>query len=248
VRVIAETTPLLAVQDLLVRRGGAAVLTLPHLTLAPGERLAVVGPNGAGKSTLLEVLALLRPPTQGQVWFAGQPVPRHPGELVQLRRRLGVVFQRPLLLSGTLRENVALGLRLRGQSAATAHSAAAAWLDRLGIAHLAGRRAAQVSVGEAQRASLARALAGAPEVLLLDEPFAALDSLARAALLDTLDVVLAEAGCAMVLITHDWREVRRLAEQVVVLFDGRVAQAGAVAAVEARPATPQVAALLAAAQ
>jgi tungstate transport system ATP-binding protein len=243
-----EATPLLAVYDLLVRRGGATVLTVPHLALARGERLAVVGPNGAGKSTLLEVLALLRLPTRGRVVFAGQPVRGQPGELVRLRRRMGVVFQRPLLLSGTLGENVALGLRLRGQPPAMAHATAAAWLERLGIAHLAGRTARQVSVGEAQRASLARALAGAPEVLLLDEPFAALDSLARAALLATLDASVAAAGCAVVLVTHDWREVRRLAGRVVVLFDGQVVQTGPVAAVEAHPATPQVAALLAAAR
>jgi ABC-type sulfate/molybdate transport systems ATPase subunit len=95
---------------------------------------------------------------------------------------------------------------------------------------------------------VARALAGEPDVLLLDEPFAALDSLARSALMDTLDASLREAGCAMVLVTHDWREVRRLAERVVVLFDGRIAQAGGVHEVEQYPANSQVAALLAAAR
>jgi ABC-type sulfate/molybdate transport systems ATPase subunit len=116
------------------------------------------------------------------------------------------------------------------------------------VGHLAGRAARAVSVGEAQRASLARALAGDPEVLLLDEPFAALDSLARAALLDTLATSLHDAPCAVVLVTHDWREVRRLAEQVIVLFGGQVAQMGPVPVVEQHPATPQIAALLAAAQ
>ncbi len=241
---IAEAAPLLAVQDLRVRRGGATVLTVPHLAVDRGERLAVVGPNGAGKSTLLEVLALLRPPTQGQVWFAGQPVRGQAGELVRLRRRMGVVFQRPLLLRGTLRENVALGLRLRGHPPDRAARTAETWLARLGVSHLASRDAQAVSVGEAQRASLARALASAPEVLLLDEPFAALDSLARAALLDTLGGVLQETACAVVLVTHDWREVRRLAARVVVLFDGTVGQIGSVAGVEAHPATAQIAALL----
>ncbi len=243
-----EGAAILAVQGLRVRRGRREVLAVPALTLAPGERLAVVGPNGAGKSTLLEVLALLRRPTSGQVWVAGEPVRWQAAELVRLRRRMGVVFQRPLLLSGTLQDNVALGLRLRGQSRATAQAAAAVWLARLGVGHLADRAAGAVSVGEAQRASLARALAGAPDVLLLDEPFAALDSLARAALLVALEVSLREAACAVVLVTHDWREVRRLAERVVVVFDGAVVQIGSVAAIEEQPATPQVAALLAAAQ
>jgi tungstate transport system ATP-binding protein len=243
-----EAGAILAVRELRVQRGRQEVLYVPSLSIAPGERLAVVGPNGAGKSTLLEVLALLRPPTSGQVWVAGQPVRRHAGELVRLRRRLGVVFQRPLLLRGTLRENVALGLRLRGQPPAPARATADAWLTRLGVGHLAGRDARAVSVGEAQRASLARALVAAPDALLLDEPFAALDSLARAALLDTLEEVLRDTACAVVLVTHDWREVRRLAERVVVLFGGTVVQTGSVATVEARPATPNIAALLSAAQ
>lgn len=243
-----EGAAILAVQGLRVRRGRQEVLAVPALTLAPGERLAVVGPNGAGKSTLLEVLALLRRPTSGRVWVAGQPVRWQAAELVRLRRRMGVVFQRPLLLAGTLRENVALGLRLRGQPPATAQATAEAWLARLGVGHLADRAAGAVSVGEAQRASLARALAGAPEVLLLDEPFAALDSLARAALLAALEGALREAACAVVLVTHDWREVRRLAERVVVLFSGQVVQVGFVNEVEQHPATWEVAALLAAAR
>ncbi len=242
-----EAAAILAVRELRVRRGGQEVLDVPALTIAPAERLAVVGPNGAGKSTLLEVLALLRPPTSGQVWFAGQPVHGEPVELVRLRRRMGVVFQRPLLLSGTLRENVALGLRLRGHSRTAAQATAGAWLARLGVEHLGDRVGRAVSVGEAQRASVARALACAPDVLLLDEPFTALDSLARAALQATLEGVLREATCAVVLVTHDWREVRQLAERVVVLFGGQVVQVGAVHEIEQHPATPQVAALLAAA-
>jgi len=223
------------------------VLTVPHLTLSRTERLAIVGPNGAGKSTLLEVLALLRPPTGGQVRFGGQPVHWRRRELVRLRRHLAVVFQRPLLLQGTLLDNVALGLRLRGRSSRDAREVAQAWLTRLGIGALAQRAAGAVSVGEAQRASLARALALRPEVLLLDEPGAALDSLGRHALLATLDEVLRAQPCAVVLVTHDWREVRRLAERVVVLFAGQVVQMGPVATVEQHPATADVAALLAAA-
>ena len=223
---MSEAAPLLEVRELRVRRGRRTVLTLPHLALNPGERLAVIGPNGAGKSTLLEVLALLRPPTQGAVYFQGQPVGGHAAELVRLRRQMAVVFQRPLLLRGTLLENVALGLRLRGQPAAQAAAVAQDWLARLGVAHLAARPAGQVSVGEAQRASLARALATAPAVLLLDEPFAALDSLARHALLGTLDEVLTAAACAVVLVTHDWREVRRLAQRVGVLLGGHLCNWG----------------------
>lgn len=244
---MSEPAPILEVRDLQVRRGRREVLAVPHLAVHAGERLALVGPNGAGKSTLLEVLALLRPPTGGTVQMRGQPVRWQPGELVRLRRELAVVFQRPLLLHGTLLDNVALGLRLRGVAQAAATAQAGHWLAQLGIAHLAGQQAGRVSVGEAQRASLARALAPRPAVLLLDEPFTALDSLARHSLLATLDGVLRDQGCGVVLVTHDWREVRRLAERVAVLFGGQLVQLGPVAEVERQPASAQVAALLAAA-
>jgi tungstate transport system ATP-binding protein len=238
--------PLIEVRDLRVRRAAREILYVPCLALQPGDRLAVIGPNGAGKSTLLEALALLRRPTAGEIRFAGAPVRWRPAELVRLRRRMAVVFPRPLLLAGTLQDNVALGLRLRGVRPAEADAEALRWLDRLGVAHLADRAESAVSVGEAQRASIARALALAPEVLLLDEPFAALDSLARQALLNDLSGLLGDTRCAVALVTHDWREVRRLARRVVALFDGQVAQQGAVAEVERAPATARVAALIAA--
>ena len=240
------TEPLIALDGVQVRRGRRQVLAVPRLAIAPGARLAVVGPNGAGKSTLLEVLALLRRPDAGTVTLGGRRVAWEPGELVRLRRDLAVVFQRPLLLQGTLLDNVALGLRLRGVARPAARAAAQEALTRLGVGHLAGRRGAAVSAGEAQRASVARALVLAPRVLLLDEPFAALDSLARRRLLDDFESLLRDQACAVVLVTHDWREVRRLAEDVLVLFAGEVVQAGPRAAVEAAPATPGVAALIAA--
>jgi tungstate transport system ATP-binding protein len=239
--------PLLEACDLQLVRGRRTVLQVPHLALAAGARLALVGPNGAGKSTLLETLALLHRPAKGVVRVAGAPVRWEPGELVRLRRRMAVVFQRPLLLRGSLLDNAALGLRLRGVPVAAARAAVRPWLEQLGIAHLADRPAGRVSVGEAQRASLARALALDPDVLLLDEPFAALDSLARRQLMLDLAALLAERPCAVVLVTHDWREVRHLAERVAVLFGGQVAQVGRVADVEARPAGEAVAALIAAA-
>src|SRR5689334_19416786 len=239
--------PLLEAGDLQLARGRRMVLQVPHLALAAGERLALVGPNGAGKSTLLETLALLHRPAEGVVRVGGAPVRWEPGELVRLRRRMAVVFQRPLLLRGSLLDNAALGLRLRGVPVGAARAAVCPWLERLGIAHLADRPAGRVSVGEAQRASLARALAFDPEVLLLDEPFAALDSLARRQLMLDLAAVLEERCCSVVLVTHDWREVRHLAERVAVLFDGQVAQMGRVAEVEGHPANAMVAALIAAA-
>ena len=142
-----------------VRFGKVRALFLPALEIARGERLGIRGRNGSGKSTLLRILAGLLRPTSGRV--EGLPPPG----------RAVLVHQRPHLLRGTARENVAYALRLHGRPKAEA----GAWLERLGAAHLAEQEAGTLSGGERRRIALARALATHPELLLLDEPFAALD-------------------------------------------------------------------------
>jgi tungstate transport system ATP-binding protein len=213
-----------------VRRDGRAVLAIPALDLWPREVLAVVGPNGAGKSTLLQVMALLVAPDAGTVQFAGTPVDarRNP---VPVRRRLAVVFQEPLLFDTSVADNVASGLRLRGVPRAEARERGAAWLARLGIAHLAQRPARTLSGGEARRTSLARALVLEPELLLLDEPFGALDYASRQALLAELPALLAAAHTTTVLVTHDPTEAQALATRALALRAGRPIAEGPVPAV-----------------
>jgi tungstate transport system ATP-binding protein len=214
--------PLLEVHDLVIVRGTRPVLSIEHLVVEEGETLGVVGPNGAGKSTLLLALARLIRPERGTLVFRGAPV-TGPGELA-FRRRIGFVMPDPLLLDTTVFANVASGLRFRGVPPAEIRERVGRWLERLRIDHLATRPALQVSSGEAQRTSLARALVVEPDLLLLDEPFASVDVLSRATLLDDLEALLDTTGVTCVVVTHDLDEAVRLGDRMAVLLDGRIAQ------------------------
>lgn len=225
-------TAVLEARDLVVKKSGRRILSVERLAVDQGEVLAIVGPNGAGKSTLLTMLACLEPPTQGALLFHGRPVTRK--NALAVRRRLAVVFQEPLLLDTTVLENAAVGLRLRGRGR-EAEKKAREWLDRFGVGHLANQSAFTLSGGEAQRVSLARAFALEPEVLLLDEPFASVDVISRASLLEEFRGVLAATGTTAVLVTHDFREVDALATRVVVLAAGELQAEGTPAAIAAHP-------------
>lgn len=212
----------LEVRDLAVRYGDVAVVQVSSLLVREREILAVMGPNGAGKSTLLRVLGFLEAPTGGQVIFQGEAVRFRPRDLLPLNRRTAVVFQEPLLLDTTVFENVALGLKLRGAKQRV--DRVPQWLARFGISHLRDRRARSLSGGEAQRTSLARAFVLDPELLLLDEPFSALDPPTRDALLTDLKTILAETRTTTVFVTHDRNEALALGDRVAVMVGGRVAQ------------------------
>jgi tungstate transport system ATP-binding protein len=225
-------TAVLEARDIVIKKGGRRILSIAHLAVEPGEVLAIIGPNGAGKSTLLTVLACLDLPTSGAVFFHGRRVTR--ANALSVRRRLAVVFQEPLLLDTTVLENAAIGLKLRGRRR-EAEAKARAWLARFGVGHLAAQQALTLSGGEAQRVSLARAFALEPEVLLLDEPFASVDVIARAGLIQEFKSVLSSTGTTAVLVTHDFREVSALATRVAVLFDGAVQAEGPPEAIAAHP-------------
>ena len=224
-----------------VVRDGRVVLDIPQLDVPKGRTTALIGPNGAGKSTLLRMLQLLIRPERGELFLDGMPMQRNP---VATRRRMATAFQEPLLLSMSVRANVELGLRLRRVARAPRRARAQHWLDRFGVGHLANRHAHDVSGGEAQRVSLARAFALDPEVLLLDEPFAALDAPTRSDLIEDFASVLAESRPTTVLVTHDRDEARRLGDGIVVLIDGRLRQRGSPAEVFGAPADAEVAAFV----
>ena len=215
------------------------------LEVADGEVLAVLGPNGAGKSTLLRVLAGLLPPDDGTVVVDGVTWDGDGVHLPAHRRSLGMVFQDALLFPHlTVADNVGFGLRTRGSSRAEARAAAAAWLDRVGLAGLGPRRPTALSGGQAQRAALARALVGDPALLLLDEPLSALDARTRLAVRAELRRHLAEFGGSAVLVTHDPVDALALAGRVAVVEDGRVVQAGTPDEIARRPRTDYVARLV----
>ncbi len=231
----------LRVRGLRHRRGGREVLAVDELDLGRGERLAVLGPNGAGKTTLLRLLAALEWPTEGTVEIDGI---RTADAGASLRRRIGYATQRPGLLSTSVIKNVELPLRWRGVERRTRRRAALAALERLDAAHLADRRALSLSGGEAQRVSLARALALEPRILLLDEPAAGLDAQARKAFLDDLATALDDRMTTVVHVSHQAEEALRLADRVAVLVDGAVRQLGEPAAVVQQPADATVARLV----
>ncbi|HEV8310850.1 MAG TPA: ABC transporter ATP-binding protein [Methylomirabilota bacterium] len=233
----------LALRDVRVGYGDRTVLEVPALDVPEGEVLAVIGPNGAGKSTLLRMLALLEPPARGTVAFRGAPV-RTAAERLACRRRMTSVFRDPLLCDTTVAANARLPLAFRGVGRVEAVRRVQPWLERLGIAHLADRAARTLSGGEAQRTSLARAFAAEPEVLFLDEPFAALDPPTRDTLLDDLARLLAESRTTALFVTHDRAEALRLGDRVAVLMNGRLAQVGRPEDVFGAPADEAVARLV----
>ncbi|WP_134739698.1 ABC transporter ATP-binding protein [Nocardioides sp. 503] len=212
------------------------------VTAEPGQVVAVIGPNGAGKTTLLRALAGLTG-LSGSVTVAGDSW-TEPPRLVR-DRQVGYVFQDQSLFPHlTALANVAFGPRARGIRRRDADATAQAWLDRLGVGELSGRRPGELSGGQAQRVAIARALATEPALLLLDEPFAGLDVGVATALRIELARHLADYPGVALLVTHDAIDALTLADRVVVLDGGRVAQEGTPQEVAARPRTDHVARLV----
>ena len=230
---------LLELSDVVVRYDDTVALQIPALKIHPGEVLGLLGPNGAGKTTLLRVMGLLQTPDAGSVKFKGIPV--RPANALAIRRRIAMVFQEPLLLNNSAYQNAALGLKLRGMRSGEIADRLAPWLERLGIASLGSRSARTLSGGEAQRTSLARALAVAPDLLLLDEPFSALDPGSREALLRDFQRIVKEARVTTVFVTHDRAEAFAIADRVGIMADGRMLQLGAREDIFLRPASQTVA-------
>lgn len=217
------------------------MLAIDRLDLEVGQRLAVLGPNGAGKTTLLRLLAGLETPTTGRVEMDGEPIASAD---LQLRRTIGYATQRPGLLATSVLRNVELPLRWRGMDGRARKAAALAALERLNVAPLADRKALSLSGGEAQRVSLARALAIEPRLLLLDEPAAGLDAEARRAFFDDLELALRDRNTTVVHVSHRAEEALRLADSVAVLADGAIRQLAAPTDVVRRPADATVARLV----
>lgn len=233
---------MIQINDLLIQRNGLDVLRIGSLELQRGETLTVVGPNGAGKSTLLLALARLVRPSHGDIIYDGRSL-KDWDELVY-RRKISFVFQAPLLMDMTVEQNIALGLKFRGTPREETRARVSKWMKQLGVESLSKRRAGQLSGGEAQRVSLARALVLEPELLLLDEPFSALDPPTRAKLLDDLSALLKENQRTAVFVTHNLSEAAKLSHRIAVIVDGVLRQVGTARQIKSRPADETVAAFL----
>ena len=210
----AIQTPVLrlSVTDLVLKFGSATVLDGLNLALGPAGCTVIMGPNGAGKSLFLKLLHGVIQPTSGHIDWSGVTA-------AEVTQRQAMVFQKPVLLRRSVAANLDFVLRSRGKDRARVM----ALLDHVGLAHKAGQPARLLSGGEAQRLSLARALATDPDVLFLDEPTASLDPASVLA----IEKIVASArnrGVRIVFVTHDIGQARRMADDVVFLHRGRVAE------------------------
>jgi putative ABC transport system ATP-binding protein len=205
-------------------RGGRAVLDSLSASV-PSGATAIVGPSGAGKSTLLRLLNRLADPDRGEIDYRGRSLAAY--DPLALRREVALVPQLPALLDGTVESNLRYAAGLAGEELDCERTLRLAGLDP----GFAGRDVAKLSVGEQQRAMLARALAQRPAVLLLDEPTSALDHAARDAIEAALAELRRELEISIVLVSHDPEQARRLAEWVVRLEAGAIAGCGPLAEV-----------------
>ena len=203
-------------------RGAArSLLRDLHLTVAAGETVAVLGPSGSGKSTLLKIIAGLEAPDRGQVFLDGHDI----SDLPPHRRHCGLLFQDFALFPHlSVQDNVAFGLIEQGQRRTLARAQAIAMLQRFGLGAHTGARVWQLSGGEQQRVALARALITAPRVLLLDEPFSALDADLRLGLRAEFQQRIAASGMAVLWVTHDEAEARSVGARGFRVVDGALQQ------------------------
>ncbi|MFD9444587.1 ABC transporter ATP-binding protein [Streptomyces sp. NPDC060006] len=216
--------PILAARELDRTHGRTRALRGASVELCAGEILAVTGASGSGKSTLLHCLAGIVRPDGGSVVYAGQRLDQLPEkQLSELRRtEFGVVFQFGQLIPElTALDNVALPLLLAGSTRKDAHVRAGEWLERFGVRGQEDLRPGEMSGGQAQRVSLARALVTDPKVVFADEPTGALDSLASEGVMTALVHTARESGTAVLLVTHD-SQVAAYADREVVMRDGVV--------------------------
>ncbi|MCX5194074.1 ABC transporter ATP-binding protein [Streptomyces sp. NBC_00249] len=232
---------LLRLEGVTVRFGDRAVVDRVDLEVAEHETVCVLGPSGSGKSTLLRVVAGLQPVSGGRVLLGGADqagVPVH-------RRGVGLMFQdHQLFPHRDVAGNVAFGLRMRGTSRQAYEAQVAQLLELVGLPGAQGRAVASLSGGEQQRVALARALAPSPRLLMLDEPLGQLDRGLRERLVVELQGLFTRLGTTVLAVTHDQGEAFALADRVVVMRDGRIAQTGTPLEVWSRPASEFVARFL----
>src|SRR6187431_2582735 len=213
----------IAIENVTKNFGDFVALDDVSVAIAGGSLTALLGPSGSGKSTLLRVIAGLEEPDDGNVLILGE----HATGLPPQKRGVGFVFQHYAAFKHlTVRENVAFGLRIRKRPKAEVRERVDELLELVQLRGLAERYPGQLSGGQRQRMALARALAVEPKVLLLDEPFGALDANVRAELREWLRRLHDEVHVTTVLVTHDQEEAMSIADRLAVLDNGRIEQVG----------------------
>jgi tungstate transport system ATP-binding protein len=208
------------------RFSGREVLSRINLEIREGELLTLLGPSGAGKTTLMRIINLFTKPSEGKLYFRDREVTRLSGDaLLEVRRSMVMVFQKPVMFSGSVFDNVAYGLRIRGYSRAEIERRVKEALRLVGLEGYEERNARTLSGGEAQRVAFARAVVIQPELLLLDEPTTSLDPISEARVHSIIRKIK-ELGISVVLTTHKQHEALALGDRVAVLKDGKLQQVG----------------------
>jgi ABC-type multidrug transport system ATPase subunit len=218
----AKTAAALETRNLSRAVGGKILVSDVCVQVRPGEVMAVVGPSGAGKSSFLRLLNRLDEPTGGTVLLNGQDYRTLPPQ--ELRRRIGMVMQMAYLFPGTVAANIGFGPRQRGKILAT--DDVAALLERVGLPGYQDRDVGTLSGGEAQRVSVARTLANAPEALLLDEPTSALDENSARGIEELVLSIVHERRMTCVIVTHNRYQAARMADRTMVLEAGKLVAVG----------------------
>lgn len=235
--VTAGVRSMLDISSLSLTLGGFRFTDL-SVSVADGEYCIILGPTGAGKTILLETIAGIHRPDTGRIVLDGTDITDAPPE----RRGIGMVYQDYMLFPHmTVRENIGFGLRQRGVPKEERDTAAESIAETLGIAHLLDRYPATLSGGEQQRTAIARALVLRPRVLLLDEPLSALDTVTRDRLRREIKEIHARTGITILHITHHFEDIYALADRVVVMKDGAVAQEGTPETILRKPASDFIA-------
>lgn len=211
--------------DLIKSYSGHRVLETGRLAFKEAEITAVCGQNGAGKSTLLRILALLEHPDQGRMLFEGADLSHH-GDWFKSRKKVTMVDQNPYAFHGSVFHNTAFGLKVRGAPKAQISGRVEEALSCVGLSGLEGRRAGTLSGGELQRMAIARAIACEPEILILDEPTAHVDSERVREVEDLIHTLRTDKGMTVIIATHDVNQACRLADRVLRLENGRIEEDG----------------------
>lgn len=217
---------IIKVSNLSKQYGSKEVLRVTEATVNRGYITGIIGPSGAGKSTLLRILNMLEPPSKGEVFYYGRKVPAAKADVLALRRKMTMVFQKSVLLEMSVYDNLAFGLRARKLPGVEIEKRVNTILEIIGLSAQSKQRAKTLSGGEAQRLAFARAVVLQPEILFLDEPTANLDP-ANVELLERLVVQLnKDCGTTVLVVTHNLFQAQRLAHETIFFYQGELVEAG----------------------
>ena len=227
--------------DLWQRYGERDILKNINLRVERGEVFALIGPTGAGKTTLLRLIDLIDTPASGKIFFNGADMTVSEKARLEARRRMAFVLQKPIVFNMSVYDNIAYGLRWRGEGRSHVREKVSSILEMVGLADYKSRNARTLSGGEVQRVAIARAIAIKPEVLLLDEPTANLDPISASRIEELIAGIIKRDAITVIMATHDMAQGQRLADRISVLIDGEIVQTGGLRDVFTSPKNREVA-------